>query len=117
MEFLRSTPVMSILAVLTIYFAIKLIAVVGKFWTPRHRQLTLDEQQLKGWRLTTAMENVGLLVLLIGILVGIQINSYGFGVALIGVAIFAIFKTIIMKKYPYIDPDTVKKKNGKKKKK
>ncbi len=117
MEFLKSAPVTSILVVLIVYFAIKLIAVAGRFWTPSHRQLTLDEKQLKGWRGTTAMENVGLLVLLIGLLLGIQVNPWGYAAALIGVVIFAIFKTIMIRNYPYIDPSTVKKKNGKKKKK
>ena len=50
MEILTSQAVLTIFGILAVYFGVKLVAVAFRLWTPRHRSLTLDEAQLKGWR-------------------------------------------------------------------
>ena len=62
MEILHSQAVLTVLGLLAVYFAIKLIALVVAKWTPRNRALTLDDGQLKQWRITAAMESAGMTV-------------------------------------------------------
>ncbi len=116
MEFLQAHPVQVILGVLAAYFALKFICVAFKIWTPKHRLATLDEQQLKGWRIAASLEALGMALLWLGLLLGLALTPYAFILTAAGAVIFALFKSILMKKYPYIDPATVKK-SGKKKKK
>lgn len=119
-EFFTSQPVTVVLVVLIVYFAAKLFAVASKLWVPRNRKLTLSEHQLKGWRVLVSLESIAMLLVWVGILVGIRVNPYGFAAALVGVALYAVMKWLLMKRYPYIDPATVKKtsyENGKKVKK
>ncbi len=53
--------------ILAVYFGVKLVAVAFRLWTPRHRSLTLDEAQLKGWRRACALESAGLACLWLGL--------------------------------------------------
>lgn len=116
MEILTSQAVLTIFGILAVYFGVKLAAVAFGLWTPRHRRLTLDEAQLKGWRRACALESAGLACLWLGLLLGLTLSPYGYALAAAGAAAFAACKAYLIKKYPYIDPDTVKK-SGKKKKK
>ena len=74
------------------------------------------EAQLKGWRRACALESAGLACLWLGLLLGLTLSPYGYALAVAGAAVFAACKAYLIKKYPYIDPDTVKK-SGKKRKK
>ena len=119
-EFFASQPVTVVLVVLIVYFAAKLLAVATKIWVPRNRKLTLSEHQLKGWRVLVSLEAGSMILIWAGILVGTKVDPCGFAAALVGVALYAVIKWLIMKRYPYIDPATVKKtsyENGKKVKK
>ena len=95
-EFFTSQPVTVILAILIVYFAAKLIAVAFKIWVPRNRKLTLSEHQLKGWRILVSLESIAMILIWAGILVGIRVNPYGFAAALVGVAMYAVMKWLIM---------------------
>lgn len=117
MEILHSQAVLTVLGLLAVYFAIKLIALVAAKWTPRNRALTLDDGQLKQWRLTAAMESAGMTALWLGLLLGLALSPYAFALAAGGAIVYALFKVRMVKKFPYIDPATVKKSGGKKKKK
>ena len=116
MEILTSQAVLTIFGILAVYFGVKLVAVAFRLWTPRHRSLTMDEAQLKGWRRACALESAGLACLWLGLLLGLTLSPYGYALAVAGAAVFAACKAYLIKKYPYIDPDTVKK-SGKKRKK
>lgn len=117
MEFFQSHPIWVILGILAAYFALKLICVASRVWTPRHRLATLDEKQLRGWRITASLEALGMALLWLGLLLGLVLTPYAFALAAAGAVVYALFKVRMMKKYPYIDPATVKKSGGKKKKK
>ncbi len=117
MEILHSQAVLTVLGLLAVYFAIKLIALVVAKWTPRNRALTLDDGQLKQWRITAAMESAGMTALWLGLLLGLALSPYAFALAAAGAIVYAMFKVRMVKKFPYIDPATVKKSGGKKKKK
>lgn len=116
-EFLHSQPVTLILSVLAFYYVVKFLAVAGKLWTPNHRKLTLDERQLRGWRVLESLECLGMAALWAGLLLSAYVNTWGgIAVGIVGVLLYVGIKAVMMKKYPYIDPASVKK-SGKKKKK
>ena len=73
MEILTSQAVLTIFGILAVYFGVKLVAVAFRLWTPRHRSLTLDEAQLKGWRRACALESAGLACLWLGLLLGLTL--------------------------------------------
>ena len=74
----------------------------------------------QGWpshrQASPALESAGLACLWLGLLLGLTLSPYGYALAVAGAAVFAACKAYLIKKYPYIDPDTVKK-SGKKRKK
>ena len=77
MEILTSQAVLTIFGILAVYFGVKLVAVAFRLWTPRHRSLTLDEAQLKGWRRACALESAGLACLWLGLLLGLWLRPGG----------------------------------------
>ena len=117
MELLHSQAVLTVLGLLAAYYAIKFVAVASSRWTPRNRTLTLDETQLKKWRFTAALESAGMVGLWLGLLLGIVLSPYAFALAAAGAIVYALLKVRMVKKFPYIDPSTVKKSGGKKKNK
>lgn len=116
-EILTSQAVLALLGLLTAYFGIKLLALVVSKWTPRSRALTLDAEQLKGWRITAALGTAGMACLWLGLLLALALDiPQCYLLTAAGAVVYAAFKVRMVKKYPYIDPSTVKK-GGKKKKK
>ena len=116
MEFFQSHPVWVVLGVLAAYFALKFVCIAFKFWTPKHRTATLDDRQLRLWRIVSSLESLGMVLLWLGLLIGLVFTPYAFAAAAAGAVAYALCKVFLMKKFPYIDPATVKK-SGKKKKK
>ena len=117
MEFLQSETALAVFVLLAVYFAIKFVAAAGGFWIPQNRKKTLTEAQLRAWRLVSAMGSLGMAALWAGLIVGTRVHPNGYFIALAGLVVFVIFKIVMMKKFPYIDPSTVRNPNKKKKKK
>ena len=115
MQLLQSEAVLTLLGIAAVYCGLKLIFLVFKLWTPRNRTMTLDEKQLGKWRVLASLEALSLGCLFLGLLLGLAVNSVCFALAAAGAVAFVICKALLMKKFPYIDPATVKK-SGKKKK-
>ena len=116
MAFLHSQAVLIICGFLAAYFAAKIIAVLFQLWIPQHRKETLSDAQLRTWRATTALEALGLGLVFFGLWLGAAtLMNAAYAASLVGVVVFVIFKAINMKKFPYIDPKTVKKSKKKKK--
>ena len=109
MEILTSQAVLTIFGILAVYFGVKLVAVAFRLWTPRHRSLTLDEAQLKGWRRACALESAGLACLWLGLLLGLTLSPYGYALAVAGAAVFAACKAYLIKKIPLYRPGYRKK--------
>ena len=116
MQLLHSEAVLALLGLAAVYCGMKLLSLVLKLWTPKNRAMTLDEKQLGKWRVLASLEALSLLCLFLGLLLGLAVNSVCFLLAAAGAVAFMICKALLMKKFPYIDPATVKK-SGKKKKK
>ena len=119
MNFLTSGTSLAVFGLLAAYFAVKMIAVGAKFWTPRNRSLTLSAEDLDGWRVQETLLTLSAALFWAGLVLGGFFGARGYWLAVAAFIIFVVLKIVMMKRYPYIDPATVKtgsKKNGKKKK-
>ena len=117
MEILHSQAALGLFGVLAVYFIAEFAAVAFKLWTPQSRLKTLNDEQLRGWRINQAVMVLGMAVLWLGLLLGGLVTAKLYWLALPGAAVYAVFTARMMKKYPYIDPATVQKSGKKKKKK
>ena len=117
MELIHSPAASAVFGVLGVYFVIKLLAVATKLWTPRNRALTLDEAQLKRWRAVASLESLGMAALWLGLLLSNFLAAPVLLVSLAGAVVYFASLALMRRQFPYIDPSTVKKSGGKKKKK
>ena len=117
MEILHSQAALGLFGVLAVYFIAEFAAVAFKLWTPQSRLKTLNDEQLRGWRINQAVMVLGMAVLWLGLLLGGLVTAKLYWLALPGAAVYAAFKVRMMKKYPYIDPAAVQQSGKKKKKK
>lgn len=118
--FFQSTPVTVIMVLLALCFFVKSIAIAGKLWVPEHRKLTLDDEQLKGWRVLASVDALMTAAVWGGLLISTHIQEWEWGgmvLAIVGLVVSITAGWQTRKKYPYIDPATVKKSGKKKKKK
>ena len=115
--FLSSQAFLTLLGILAVYFSVKTLAVALKLWTPQHRLKTLDAPALHAWRIAAALEAAGLALIFFALLAAqLAENTALYLLCAAGAVLFAAAKTVLIRKFPYMDPETVKK-SGKKKKK
>ena len=117
MDIIHSTAASTLFGLFGVYFLIKFLAVSTKLWTPRNRAQTLDEAKLKRWRVVASLESLGVAALWLGLLMSNFLPVQVLLVSAVGAVVYFAAMIVMRKQFPYIDPSTVKKSGGKKKKK